>query len=82
MWGKGCSVTTYGIRIPVTVMNLVIAGFEADLSTCGGCEFRTPTMAGQEPRTSGGIDDQQQRSHQREKEDGRGKDCPGRPTLD
>ena len=35
-------VTTYGIRIPVTVMNLVIVGSEADLSTCGGCEFHTP----------------------------------------
>lgn len=40
--GKGGRVTTYGIRIPVAIMNLVIAGSETDLSTCGGCEFLAP----------------------------------------
>ena len=76
-------VTTYSIRVPVTVMNLVILGIRPDLPTCKGREFHAPAVVGWEVRrTSRGINDQQDRGHEREEKDGRGEDGSCGPTLD
>ena len=37
--GSRCRVTTYGIRIPVTIMNLIVRGVRPDLSTWKRLEF-------------------------------------------
>lgn len=56
--GLGCRVTTHSVRIPVSIMNLVVRSLEPDLATYKRRKFRAFTMMGWEGRTGRGIDDQ------------------------
>ena len=75
-------MTTHSIWIPVTVVNLVIAGFVPELSTCKRRKLRGSTAVWREARTGRCIDNHQERGHQGEENDGRAKDRPGGPTPD
>ena len=80
--GERCRVTTYRVRIPVSVVNLVVLGVEPDLPACKSRKFRGSTMVGWEVHTGRGVDDEQNRGHEREEEDGSGEDGSCGPAFD
>lgn len=63
-------------------MNLVFWSFIFHLTAWARRKFWASTGAGRELQTGGGIDDQQERSHQGKEEDGGAKDRSCGPTLD
>jgi hypothetical protein len=74
-------VTTHKIGIPATVVNLVVLRLEFYLATCERIKDRASTAVGWD-RTSCGVDNQQERGHQREENNRGAEDRSGGPSLD
>jgi hypothetical protein len=84
VWGadEKCRVTTDSVGIPVTIVNLVIWSFVLELTTCKRYKLHTSTTVRREARTSGRIDDQQERCHERKEDNRRAENCPSGPSFD
>ena len=74
-------MTTYGIGIPVTIVNLIVISVGSDLPTCKGCKPHRSVIVGRGAHTGCSIDDQQDGGHEREEEDSRREDGSSGPTL-